>query len=76
MLPTLLVLVSLALVVCLGLLIFGRGAPSRAHARSAPAASVSTGPAPPLARGGPDPELDKRRREVEELRVHRGRAPR
>ena len=31
MLPTLLVLVSLALVVCLGLLIFGRGAPPRSR---------------------------------------------
>jgi len=67
MLPILLVLVSLALVVCLGLLIFGRGAPPRAHAGSAPAASVPTGPAL-LARGGPDLELEKRRREVEELK--------
>ena len=65
MLPTLLVLVSVALVVCLGLLIFGRGAPR--HARSAPAVSPVAGAAP-VARNGPDPELEKRRRELEELR--------
>jgi hypothetical protein len=63
MLPTLLVLVSLALIVCLGLLIFGRGAPPA----RAPAASAAPGAAP-LARNGPDPEVEKRRREVEELR--------
>ncbi|HEY1334267.1 MAG TPA: cell envelope biogenesis protein TolA, partial [Myxococcaceae bacterium] len=68
MLPTLLVLVSLALVVCLGLLIFGRGAPPHAHARAAPATSPVTG-ATTVARSGPDPELEKRRREVDELRA-------
>jgi len=67
MLPTLLVLVSIALVVCLGLLIFGRGAPPHAHARAAPAAPAVAGAAP-VPRGGLDPELEKRRREVDELR--------
>jgi len=67
MLPTLLVLVSLALVVCLGLLIFGRGAPPHAHARAAPAAPAVAGAAP-VPRGGLDPEREKRRREVDELR--------
>ncbi|MGZ6162794.1 MAG: hypothetical protein ACXWLS_05660, partial [Myxococcaceae bacterium] len=59
----LLVVVSIALVVCLGLLIFGRGAPAhhRAPAPGLPAASTATG------RSGPDPELEKRRREVDEL---------
>ena len=65
MLPTLLVLVSIALVVCLALLIFGRSASApRAHhhvAATAPGAS-------PVARTGPDPELDRKRREVEELK--------
>ena len=61
--PTLLVLVSLALIVCLGLLVFGRGAPP---ARTPP---LPPGPgAAPLARNGPDPEPEKRRREMEELR--------
>ncbi|MGZ3478895.1 MAG: cell envelope biogenesis protein TolA [Myxococcaceae bacterium] len=61
----LLVVVSIALVVCLGLLIFGRGAPAhhRAPAPGLPAASTATG------RSGPDPELEKRRREVDELKA-------
>ena len=63
MLPTLLVLVSIALVVCLALLIFGRNAPTA----RAPAAAAAPGVAP-IARGGPDPELDRRRREVDELK--------
>src|SRR5262245_56064126 len=65
MLPTLLVLVSIALVICLALLIFGRSAPtarSRAPVASAPGAA-------PVARAGPDPELDRRRREVDELKT-------
>jgi hypothetical protein len=63
MLPTLLVLVSIALVVCLALLIFGRSAPGpRAHlVAAAPGAA-------PVARTGPDPDLERRRREVEELK--------
>ena len=64
MLATLLVLVTLALVVCLGLLIFGRSAP----AVRAPAPAGAPG-ALPAARSGPDPELEKRRREVEELKA-------
>ncbi|MGZ6080951.1 MAG: hypothetical protein ACXWK4_09065, partial [Myxococcaceae bacterium] len=61
----LLVVVSIALVVCLGLLIFGRGAPAhhRAPAPGLPAASTAMG------RSGPDPELEKRRREVDELKA-------
>ncbi len=65
MLPTLLVLVSIALVICLALLIFGRSAPApraRAPVAAAPGAA-------PVARSGPDPELDRRRREVEELKT-------
>ena len=64
MLPTLLVLVSVALVICLGLLIFGRSAP----ATRAPAPAAVPGAAP-LARSGPDPEPERRRREVEELKA-------
>src|SRR5262249_24177159 len=64
MLPTLLVLVTLALVVCLALLIFGRGAHPAAHAH-APAASPGTTAS---SRTGPDPELERRRREVDELK--------
>jgi len=64
MLPTLLVLVTIALVVCLALLIFGgRNAP--AARAPAVAATPGTVPAP---RGGPDPDLERRRREVDELK--------
>jgi len=66
MLPTLLVLVSIALVVCLGLLIFGRGAPA---ARATRAQVAATPGATSLPRPGPDPELDRKRREVEELKT-------
>lgn len=60
----LLVIVSLALVVCLGLLIFGRGAPAaRPAAPGLPAAAAAA------ARSGPDPELERKRREVEELKT-------
>ncbi|HZW90068.1 MAG TPA: cell envelope biogenesis protein TolA [Myxococcaceae bacterium] len=64
MLPTLLVLVSIALVVCLALLIFGRSAPSARAPISAAAPGVA-----PVARGGPDPEVERRRREVDELKT-------
>jgi len=65
MLPTLLVLVTIALVICLALLIFGgRSAPTA----RAPAAATAPGIAP-AARSGPDPELDRRRREVDELKA-------
>ena len=64
MLPTLLVLVSIALVICLALLIFGRSAP---HAR-APAAAAAPGTVS-ASRSGPDPELERRRREVDELKT-------
>ena len=64
MLPTLLVLVSIALVICLALLIFGRSAPTA----RAPAAAAAPGAAP-VARGSPDPELERRRREVDELKT-------
>ncbi len=60
----LLVLVSIGFVVCLGLLVFGRSAPAT-HATALTAAAGSAA----AARGGPDPELEKRRREVEELRA-------
>jgi len=64
MLPTLLVLVSIALVISLALLIFGRSAPTA----RAPAAAAAPGAAP-VARSGPDPELERRRREVDELKT-------
>ncbi len=61
----LLVVVSIALVVCLGLLIFGRGQPAaRVSAPGLPAAASTT-----AGRSGPDPELEKRRREVDELKA-------
>jgi len=60
----LLVLVSIGFVVCLGLLIFGRGT-SASHA---PAAAHAGGGST-VSRSGPDPELERRRREVEELKV-------
>jgi len=62
MLPTLLVLVSIALVVSLAFHVFGRSAP----ASRAPVAAASG--AAPVSRTGPDPELDRKRREVEELK--------
>jgi hypothetical protein len=65
MLPTLLVLVSIALVVCLGLLIFGRSAAAPRATRAPVAAAPGATSAP---RTGPDPELDRKRREVEELK--------
>ncbi len=64
MLPTLLVLVTIALVVCLALLIFGRSVPAVRTPAPAGPASVT-----PAARSGPDPDLEKRRREVEELKT-------
>ena len=65
MLPTLLVLVTIALVICLALLIFGgRNAPPA----RAPAAAATPGTVP-VARGGPDSEADRRRREVDELKA-------
>jgi hypothetical protein len=65
MLPTLLVLVTIALVICLALLIFGgRHAP----APRAPAAAATPG-AVPTTRSGPDPELERKRREVDELKA-------
>ena len=60
----LLVIVSVALVVCLGLLIFGRSAPG---VRTPAPAGASSGA--PAARTGPDPELERKRREVEELKT-------
>lgn len=60
----LLVLVSIGFVVCLGLLVFGRGAPTAQAAAPATAAGSAA-----AARSGPDPELERRRREVEELRA-------
>jgi chromosome segregation ATPase len=64
MLPTLLVVVSIALVACLALLIFGRSASApRAHHHVAAAPGAA-----PVSRTGPDPELDRKRREVEELK--------
>lgn len=65
MLPTLLVLVSIALVICLALLIFGRSAPTP----RAPAATAAAPGAAPVGRSGPDPELERRRREVDELKT-------
>ena len=61
----LLVLVSIGFVICLGLLIFGRGAP----ADHAPAPAHGGGASTASPRSGPDPELDRRRREVEELKA-------
>ncbi len=60
----LLVIVSIALVVCLGLLIFGRSAPST----RAPVPGVVSAGAPAV-RSGLDPELERKRREVEELKT-------
>jgi chromosome segregation ATPase len=60
----LLVIVSIALVVCLGLLIFGRAVP----ALRAPVPGVVTAGAPAV-RSGPDPDLERKRREVEELKT-------
>ena len=65
MLPTLLVLVTIALVICLALLIFGG---RKAPAARAPATAATPG-AVPTARSGPDPELERRRREVDELKA-------
>jgi len=58
----LLVLVTLGFVITLGLLIFGRSAPATHVPATAPGATAAA------AGSGPDPELEKRRREVEELR--------
>jgi hypothetical protein len=58
----LLVVVTLGFLLCLGLLIFGRPAP---RARAGGEASRMEIPSP---RAGPDPESDRRRREVEELK--------
>jgi len=65
MLPTLLVVVTIALVICLALLIFGgrNAPPARAPATAAAPGTI------PVARGGPDPELERRRREVDELKA-------
>src|SRR5262249_59080005 len=60
----LLVLVSIGFVVCLGLLIFGHGA----SAPHAPAAALGGGGSTVSSRSGPDPELERRRREGEELK--------
>ncbi len=60
----LLVITSIALVVCLGLLIFGRSVPGVRTPAPAGASSVA-----PAARTGPDPELERKRREVEELKT-------
>jgi chromosome segregation ATPase len=65
MLPTLLVLVTIALVICLALLIFGA---RHAPAPRAPAAAATPG-AVPTTRSGPDPELERKRREVDELKA-------
>jgi len=60
----LLVIVSIALVVCLGLLIFGRTAPTLRP----PAPGVVSAGAP-MVRSGPDPDLERKRREVDELKT-------
>src|SRR5262249_20091157 len=64
MLPTLLVLVSIALVISLAFHLFGRSAPTA----RAPGAATAPGTAP-AGRSGPDPELERRRREVDELKT-------
>jgi len=66
MVPALLVLVSIGFVICFGLLVFGRGTPT--HRAPAPSVGGGSAHAPPL-RTGPDPELERRRREVEELKA-------
>jgi hypothetical protein len=58
----LLVLVTLGFLVCLGLLIFGRPAP---QARASGSAQRTESPS---LRAGPDPDVERRRREVEELK--------
>lgn len=63
MVLVLLVLVSIGFVVTLGLLIFGRSAPT-AHG-AAPSAAIGGA----AARSGPDPELERRRREADELKA-------
>jgi hypothetical protein len=65
MVPALLVLVSIGFVICFGLLVFGRGAPTH----RAPAPSAGGQASTPLLRTAPDPELDRRRREVDELKA-------
>src|SRR5215469_13083335 len=64
MLPTLLVLVSIALVISLAFHLFGRSAPTT----RAPAGAAAPGAAL-ASRTGPDPELERRRREVDELKT-------
>jgi len=66
MVPALLVLVSIGFVICFGLLVFGRSAP--AHHR-APAPSAGGPATTSVSRTGPDPELERRRREVDELKA-------
>src|SRR5215813_7105013 len=63
MVVLLLILVSIGFVISLGLLLFPRGARPTPVQKPIPAGQL------PVARAGPDPELERRRKENEELKV-------
>src|SRR5262249_12381203 len=66
MLPTLLVLVSIALVISIAFHVFGRSAPAPRSTRAPVAAAPG---AAPVARSGPDPDAERKRCAAEERKT-------